>query len=68
MILVMVFIGCSCIVYGVNVLLIEFFAIGKINNLFCKADLFWHELFGNTSKSFVQASPKLKKREKSWSQ
>ena len=67
-ILVMVFIGCSCIAYGVNVLLKEFFAIGKINNLFCKADLFWHELFGNTSKSFVQVSPKLKKREKSWSQ
>ena len=36
--------------------------------LFCKADLFWCELFGNTSKSFVQVSPKLKKREKSWSQ
>lgn len=67
-ILVMVFIGCSCIAYVVNVLLKEFFAIGKINNLFSKADLFWHELFGNTSKSFVKASPKLKKREKLMSQ
>lgn len=67
-ILVMVFIGCSCIAYVVNVLLKEFFAIGKINNLFSKADLFWHDLFGNTSKSFVKASPKLKKREKSMSQ
>gem|GEM_PF-4885348 len=63
-ILVMVFIGCSCIAYGVNVLLKEFFTIGKMNDLFSKADLFWHELFGNTSKSFVQVSTKLKNREK----
>lgn len=52
-ILVIVFICCSCVAYGANVLLKELFAIEKINNLFCKADLFWYELFGNASKSFV---------------
>lgn len=51
-ILIVVFVICSCIAFGVNLLLNKLFAIEKINNLLCKANLFWYELFGSKSKSF----------------